>query len=178
MITSINEMRLNVGDKTIFVPIKGLHILSDIDKTISDDRHREHFLENLSNNKNRNRAWENYYSRMGEDPFFPKLTQLLNRLASMENRITFTTGRPERFRAETEKWLIRNFPVIPRHEFNVLMRAEGDFRPNVEVKLYLLLSIIRDPLQRNPDVVFEDDEVVLEMYRSHKMSVVDAKTLY
>lgn len=65
----------------------------------------------------------------------------LARLARLEkligHEVFILTERPERWRAVSEAWLMLN--AIPADR--VLMRADGDFRPDVAVKEDLLASL-------------------------------------
>jgi len=74
----------------------------------------------------------------------------------------FVTSRPERFRPLTVEWLEQHFGIaVPR----LLMRANDDHRPSVEVKR-ALIDVHFDLRPANVLAAFDDRADIVEMYRS------------
>lgn len=77
----------------------------------------------------------------------------------------FTSGRDESARQQTEMWLQHH--VISEHQqFRLLMRAEGDNRPDHEVKLEMLYKL-RIIWRYNIIAVFDDRDRVVKMWRDN-----------
>jgi phosphoglycolate phosphatase-like HAD superfamily hydrolase len=90
----------------------------DIDGVLADVRHRLHHLEA------RPQRWERFFQAAGRDPVLEEGAQRL-RNALVDHDVIYLTGRPERTRRLTERWLARHdLPTGP-----LLMRADDDDRP-------------------------------------------------
>lgn len=75
----------------------------------------------------------------------------------------FSTGRSEKYRKETEEWLLNNFDITFHKNKNQLrMRPENDLRHSSHIKQDNLPDI-------RPDVCFaiEDDPACQRMYMRH-----------
>ena len=64
------------------------------------------------------------------------MCRLVTDLYEMGNEIVFCTGRRESVREKTKEWLFWN--VIASDDPNLLMRKDGDWRHDTEVKPELL----------------------------------------
>jgi phosphoglycolate phosphatase-like HAD superfamily hydrolase len=90
----------------------------DIDGVLADVRHRLHHIEA------RPQRWERFFQAAGRDPLLEEGAQRL-RDALVDHDVIYLTGRPERTRRLTERWLARHdLPTGP-----LLMRADDDDRP-------------------------------------------------
>ena len=68
----------------------------DSDGTLSDVKHRRHFVENGNNN------WDKFFSKISEDaPIVPLVEFVKTLIHVKEKEIIFVTGRPEFTRKET-----------------------------------------------------------------------------
>jgi hypothetical protein len=70
----------------------------DIDGVVADVRHRLHLVEQ------RPKRWEEFFARSAGDPVLDEGAALVRELA-VEHDIVWLTGRPERTRRLTERWL-------------------------------------------------------------------------
>ena len=132
-----------------------LHAVFDLDGTLADDSHRQHFV----NGEKRN--FVAYYALMSRDTVIEPVAAVLRKLFHPEEAvIEIWTGRPEEYRAVTRKWLQRN--NIPIHILR--MRDDGDNRPADEIKLEWL-DLLRTSDEGPPDIVFEDRTKTVEMFR-------------
>ena len=121
-------------------------VLCDIDGTIALRRGRSPYDQ----------------SKVLEDAFDPRMNFLLSSL-SEKFQIIFLSGRQDtkQCREDTEKWLKDNLGLS---EVTLIMRSEGDFRPDDVVKKELYQKYIKD--RYNVVCVFDDRDKVVKMWRS------------
>ena len=140
----INRMALdaeiiNFGEKKL--------ILVDIDGTIADGTHREHFL--TAEKKN----WNEYFRAMTDDEPIQHIIDWVNELSN-EYTICIVSGRPDTFQNETLFWL-RDCAKI---NFDyIFMRRGNDNRSDVEVKLDILAKIPKEQIM----MVLDDRPAVI-----------------
>ena len=104
-------------------------VLFDIDGTLADNSHRQHFLTSSP------KSWDEFYDKMNEDRPNVDVVGLCRTLTRSDDYdVVLVTARPERYRSVTEDWLSRHAIDCPR----LLMRANEDFRPDAEVKQEML----------------------------------------
>ena len=90
-------------------------IVFDLDGTLSDDSHRQHYVAKP------NRDFKSYYAGMSLDkPIVPVVNTMLALAARHD--VEIWTGRPEQYRQCTVDWLL-GIPYI-----RLRMRADGDNR--------------------------------------------------
>jgi len=104
-------------------------VIWDLDGTLSDDRARAHFVEVEAGRK---RDWNSYFDAMAEDTPIAASIELLHALRSFGIRIVYLTGRPERTRPLTERWLKAN--GLSEYDL-LLMRPDGERRHAGEFKV-------------------------------------------
>ncbi|MFD0265387.1 HAD family acid phosphatase [Streptomyces sp. NPDC127106] len=132
----------------------------DIDNTLADTDHRQHFLER------RPRDWEGFFAAAPTDPPLARGVALaVERAADCE--IVYLTGRPERCREDTVQWLARH--GLP--EGRLWMRRNGDRRPARTTKIEVLQQIAR---RREVRMLVDDDELVCQAARAAGFRVVPA----
>lgn len=121
-------------------------VLCDIDGTIALRRGRSPYDQ----------------SKVLEDAFDPRMNFLLSSL-SEKFQIIFLSGRQDtkQCREDTEKWLKDNLRLS---EVTLIMRSEGDFRPDDVVKKELYQKYIKD--RYNVVCVFDDRDKVVRMWRN------------
>lgn len=116
----------------------------DIDATLSDTSKRIHFIERKP------KDWDSFFAHAKEDAVLPEGLAVATTLAA-EHVIVYLTGRPERIRRDTEKWLKDSgFP-----DGKVYMRGNTDRRPSMLMKLGRLKRLAED----RPIAVLVDDDV-------------------
>lgn len=133
------------------------NVIFDIDGTLSDPSHRLHFLAD--------KDWDAFYNECDKDPVVSHIAFLAKELAK-EHKIFLFTGRPEKVRVKTEKWLLDN--LIPYDR--LFMRKDGDYRPDYEVKAEMLKSL-------NLPIWFavDDRDQVVKMYRNNGILCMQCK---
>ncbi|MEU4193893.1 HAD family acid phosphatase [Kribbella sp. NPDC026611] len=116
----------------------------DIDATLSDTSKRIHFLEKKP------KDWDSFFAHAKEDSVLDEGLAVATTLAA-EHEIVYLTGRPERLRRDTVKWLKDNgFP-----EGKLYMRGNTDRRPSMLMKLTRLNRLAEE----RPVAVLVDDDV-------------------
>ncbi|MFC0625366.1 HAD family acid phosphatase [Kribbella deserti] len=119
----------------------------DIDATLSDTRHRLHFI------KQRPKDWDGFFAAGKNDEVLPEGHAVATSLARGHD-IIYLTGRPERIRKDTLDWLKKNgFPPG-----RLLMRGNVDRRPSVVMKLEKLARLAAE---RKIAVLVDDDVAVV-----------------
>jgi hypothetical protein len=140
--------------------MKKLAVISDIDGTISDRRHRLRFLEGKKD-------WKSFFSELHGDP--PMLSTI-NSLKDYHDQgfsIIFVTGRPEEYREETVLWLKKNLPF---KEYDLFMRPVKNYEKDVLIKQSIL-----EEIQKNFKVikVFDDQIELIEMWKKEGLECVN-----
>lgn len=120
--------------------------LFDLDGTLTDSRHRQHYLER------RPRDWKAFFAAAPDDPPLAEGVALLLRSAQ-ECEIGYLTGRPENCRRDTLAWLDRHGLPPGR----LWMRRNDDRRPARHTKLDVLRTLARSQEIR---CLVDDDELV------------------
>lgn len=122
----------------------------DIDGVVADVRHRLHHVERRPKN------WDAFFAGAAADPPLEEGIARVRSLVS-DHRIVYLTGRPERLRRVTERWLdshgIGGNPVV--------MRKGRDFRPARQTKSEELAVIARTG--RVALVLDDDPEVIAHL---------------
>jgi HAD superfamily, subfamily IIIB (Acid phosphatase) len=134
--------------------------ICDIDGTIADNKHREHFVSNRKYPQ-----WDEFFEACDQDTPIEHMRALLADLDACSLiggiGIIYVTGRPERVRAKTVAWL-------DKHDFpagvSMLMRADGDHRPDHVIKKELLKAL-RDSHVKLI-MAFDDRQAVVDMWRA------------
>ena len=69
-------------------------VICDIDGTIANNDHRQHFLEGKKD-------WDGFFSDLINDKPIHEIIKKVRHLESQGNKIIFLSGRPEKTRKET-----------------------------------------------------------------------------
>lgn len=132
----------------------------DLDGTLSDIRHRLHHLDAAP------KDWDAFFRAADADPpLVPGVALALEWAERCD--LGYVTGRPERCRAATERWLAAQ--GLPTG--TLWMRDDTDRRPARVTKPRLLRRLAR---QRTVEVVVDDDPLVCAAYRQAGFRVVRA----
>lgn len=148
--------------------MKSVYIF-DIDGTIADCSHRLHHIQPPAGlihfepgETDWKPDWDTFYSLCVNDKPIDNVCHLL-RILQMKPyiEIIFITGRSEKWREHTVEWLKRQGCLHPVY---LLMRADGDHRPDYEIKKEIYDEHIKDKF--NVLGVFEDRDQVVQMWRN------------
>lgn len=161
-----------VGDHVIFkmaLEHKGFGkgepaIICDLDGTIADIRHRLHFVKDKDP-----KDWDGFFKAISGDS--PREDIIQQVMADAEgSMLIFVSGRPERCRKDTERWLNDHIFLHRIRTPMLIMRENHDKRPDTETKAEIYdrylkdLAIIR---------VYDDRPSVIRMWREKGLNVVD-----
>ena len=126
-------------------------VVFDLDGTLSDPTHREHFVRRPVGQKD----WDSFFAEQINDPPKSAMVELISRLHAT-HQVEIWTGRPIKYREDTIAWLhASNIPY-----YKLRMRPANDKTDDHEMK--------RGWCERygKPDLVFEDRQRLVDMYRS------------
>lgn len=139
-------------------------IIFDIDGTLADNTHRQHFLAGGK------KDWKSFLSpeELAKDTPNQAVVQLANILIMNGTTIVLCSGRAEARRKVTEEWLAKHLVYVGYGEYLPLyMRANGDHRPDTVVKKELL-GHIRETYY--PWLVIDDRTSVVKMWREEGLT--------
>jgi len=133
----------------------------DIDGVLADVRHRVHHVER------RPKDWDAFFAAAPDDPPLPEGIALVHELLRSGHAIAYVSGRPERCRDDTVRWLGEHgLPPAPLH-----LRRDSDRRPARLTKA----AVIRGLQGSAPvAVVVDDDAAVVEALRAAGLEVLHA----
>lgn len=119
----------------------------DVDGVLADVTHRLHHL------RARPQRWERFFQAADRDPLLDEGARRL-RAALADHDVLYLTGRPERTRRLTERWLARHgLPTGP-----LIMREDHDTRPARWVKREVLRRLAQE---REIASMLDDDPAVV-----------------
>lgn len=133
----------------------------DIDNTLADCSHRLHFITGDK------KDWDAFYAACIDDKPIEDVCRVCREIC-FGRSVIFLTGRPEKYRQCTFDWIKEN--DLPLDDRDVLlMRKDGDHRPEYEIKREIYEQKIKD----NYKVigVFEDRQQCVDMWRSLGLTV-------
>lgn len=131
------------GPEKSEMPGEPMVAVIDIDGVVADVRHRlRHVTE-------RPKDWRAFFAGAADDPLLPEGEETVRRLAEVYD-IVYLSGRPERLREVTERWLRQHdLPAGP-----LLLRAYDDYRP---ARLFKV-EVLRKLAETSTVVVLVDDD--------------------
>ena len=138
-------------------------ILCDIDGTVANNEHRQHFLKNKKD-------WKGFFDDMIND--IP-IHNVINKVIEEKNagkEIVFITGRPESYRNVSMVWLSKYFSF----NFGLLMREDKDQRNKVIVKK----DIFEKKFSKSEiSYVIDNDKDLLKLWSELGLKTVDASNI-
>lgn len=140
----------------------------DLDGTIANLSHRLHYI------KEDPKDYDTFNSLVLDDSPIANIIFLVNLLitASYETsdilKFFICSGRPEKYREDTEKWLKLYVPRLYACATEILLRPVNDFRPDAVIKQEMKLRI--EDKGYNIRFVLEDKESVCQMWRDNNIT--------
>jgi hypothetical protein len=135
----------------------------DVDGVVADVRHRLRYL------RQRPGDWDAFFAAATADPPLPAGVDLVLGLVA-EHDVVWLTGRPERSRADTERWLrSQGLPVE-----TLRMRPDDDRR---SAKVFKRAELRRLGATRRVAVVVDDDPAVVSLLQDDGWPVLHANWL-
>lgn len=126
----------------------------DIDGTLADATHRQHFLEKEP------KDWDGFFDAAADDPPYDYIVTLCQRLDE-GYPVLLCTGRPERMRVVTMRWLNRHH--VPYRK--MYMRPNDDRSDDHLVKQVMLAKIREQGYA--PILAVDDRPSVIKMWREN-----------
>jgi hypothetical protein len=123
-------------------------VVLDIDGVLADVRHRLRFVAVTPKN------WDAFFASAPQDPLLEVGARFAREAASSYD-IVYLTGRPERTRDDTLRWLENNNLPAGR----LIMRREGDRRPALLTKTQALRRLTQE---QRVELVLDDDPAVVD----------------
>ena len=138
-----------------------MHVILDIDGTLSDASHRAHHLN--SNPKN----WEAFLApdTVSKDIPIPGAVEAVRKMVALNYHLTFLTGRNESLRDVTSTWLLNHFDFAT-NDFNLLMRPVSNMLKAAEYKAQQMQVLLAEFKAggANDFVFIDDDPQVFDVY--------------
>lgn len=147
------------GTMLIWLPARGT-VFVDIDGTLADLTHRRVYVRTKPKN------WSAFERAMDKDTPIDWVIDAVRRLYDHRWTVILMSGRNEKTRKVTEDWLKKY--GVSYH--GLYMRPDKDYRADDIVKEELLAAARADGY--DPDVVFDDRDRVVAMWRSKGIPVV------
>lgn len=135
--------------------LKPKAVIVDIDGTIADNAHRQHFINKKP------KDWDGFFAGMEGDEPKSMVLEAVDYFAT-QYVILFLTGRPERYRGLTSFWLIRHVKNI-QPSMQLFMRPDGDFTSDSSMKKALFIDKISPGF--DVKLVIDDRTSVVNMWR-------------
>ena len=133
-------------------------ILCDIDGTVANNDHRQHFLEGKKD-------WDGFFNALDKDqPIYPIIDKIIEENKSGKELI-FLTGRPERYKDRTKTWLKKYFTF----DIRILMRGDNDQRNKIITKKEIFIANFK---RNEIDLVIDNDEELIKMWESFGLSTL------
>ncbi|MDC0072332.1 hypothetical protein OAK06_04025 [Gammaproteobacteria bacterium] len=135
-------------------------VICDIDGTIANNDHRQHLLEGFKD-------WDKFFDQMSLDKPINPVINLVKKMQKEGNEIAFLTGRPERYRPNTTKWLKKYFYF----NFSLTMRKDDDTRNKLEIKNELFQENFSSS---QIECCLENDLSLVKLWKELGLRVIDA----
>lgn len=139
----------------------------DIDGTLADNEHRQHFL--LEKPKN----WKAFFAAVADDkPITPVIATC--RSIMLHSEVWFFTGRWDTCRDQTKWWLETHVTYSMLPDEHLVMRRRNDGREDWEVKQEMLDNMLAEDRSRLCGV-FDDRQQVVDMWRRNNVQCFRAR---
>ncbi len=132
----------------------------DLDGTLANIDHRRHFITNG------NTDWDKFYKACIEDSPNKYVVYLFKEIQAFGHTMVICSGRSDIVRTETEVWLRSNCLYYTK----LLMRKEGDFTPDEELKRCWLHNNLNCNIGKDIAGVFDDRDKVVKMWRDEGLT--------
>jgi len=145
--------------------VKPSAIIVDIDGTLADCSHRLKYFQSKP------KDWPAFEAGQVDDKPIDDIRYLVTCMREVEglneSKIIFVTGRNERTRRSTDKWL-QDYVGMWVLDRQLLMRPDKDYRQDFEVKRDIYRDQIRDCYEVR--FVLEDRQQCVDMWRAEGLT--------
>jgi len=132
-----------------------MKVIFDLDGTLADITHRLHHIRGPGP-----KDWPAFFKACVYDAPIRPMLRIANYLHAAGALVEVWTARSDEVRSQTEFWLQGH--LIPHA--GMRMRAVGDHRQDDVLKAEWLAQL---PRHQRPDIVFEDRQRVVDMWRAN-----------
>lgn len=154
------DVIINMARKAGLYKRERKEIICDIDGTLCDISERLHLIKG-----NEKKDWDAFFAEIPNDkPRFDIIERV--RELSKDFTIVLVTGRPERFKKETQKWLGRY--GVPYE--TLIMRKDRDTRADDIIKQEILDAYFDKAMI---EMVIDDRPRVIRMWQANGLKVED-----
>ncbi len=129
-------------------------VILDLDGTLCDNGHRVNFAKMG--------MWDEFHSGLTQDKPFSDVWHFLHHNML---RVIACTGRNERYRTQTMRWLSNHDVAVEA----LLMRPDDDFTKDYDMKIKLIEGFFGDKEAALKQIAFclEDRDQVVEAFRNY-----------
>jgi hydroxymethylpyrimidine pyrophosphatase-like HAD family hydrolase len=133
-------------------------IVCDLDGTLANIDHRVHLAEN--------KQWDEFNARSVDDTVNSDVVAFLEMALDANYNVLLLTGKSAKWAGLTQEWLVDR--VVDTLFDHLIMRPEGDFTPDHEVKPRMLIEFFGSIEKARESVLFvlEDRDRVVEAWRN------------
>lgn len=142
-------------------------VIIDLDGTLANNIHRVHFVNKYDVTTIKD--WDSFYAGIPKDYPNPWCKELVKMYWQNGYEIIFVTGRPEKFRKQTEAWLLEHVSFYPK-SYLLFMRENNCYAKDYKIKKKIYEQNIEGKYQ--VDFVLEDRKSVVDMYRKLGITVL------
>lgn len=144
------------------MPTGRWHVLIDVDHTLSNAFDRQPMADA--------KEWDNYHSASLNDKPVKDITNLIAFCGQYGCTLVGLTTRPEKWRAVTVEWLLRNEVYLDE----IIMRPNDDFRPAAVVKIDQAIKRFgsEQGVRDNVAFIIDDNDKVVEAFRALGITVL------
>jgi len=143
--------------------IRNKNIIFDVDGTIADCNHRRKFVDG-----SQKKDWDAFRDATHLDTPIQHVCDMAKQHVADGDTVMFVSARNQSQRDITVKqiqdWIGIDQPVL-------FLRPDGDYRSD-DVFKKDVLDVIRDIIGGNPDVVYDDRNQVVDMWRANGVNCV------
>jgi len=138
------------------------NIIFDIDGTIANCDHRRHFVSNG------NKDWNSFRSHTKFDTPIQHVCDMAKQHVADGDNVMFVSARNNSERNITiqqiQDWIGIESPIL-------FMRPDDDYRPDDVFKKDVLI-IIREIINNDPDIVYDDRNREVDMWRANGVNCI------
>lgn len=134
-----------------------MFVVFDLDGTLCDISHRLHFIQGEE------KDWDAFYAACVDDKPKTEIIETMIALCEGNHRVEVWTGRSDQVWPQTVQWL-NDHVGHGLYKHGLKMRPSSVFTPDHDLKKQWLQESLA--LGIAPDLIFEDRQRVVDMWRS------------
>jgi FMN phosphatase YigB (HAD superfamily) len=134
-------------------------IICDLDGTLCDEKHRRLYINGEWGKK----EYDLFYEAMDKDDVHAWCREMVLMYLRFRYDIIFITGRPEKYRHKTTRWLHEKVGLVELSHYRLFMRPDNNYECDTIIKK----QIYHEHIMPHCDVqlILEDRDRVVRMWR-------------